>query len=837
MRSLQLFHSRSFRPFFSTGIRRLVSARKSFVALLLIALLMSVFMSPISSSLGREASRSSNAGNYVPPLNSWLNGAGPARTPSFITPGKRVGNGIAVASPTPPVGCCGGDEGNNKPHTLAGSYYTLKNNFSAKLLLNNKGPLPIEVQPTLYSLSGVRFDIPNVTVDANSHRFINLRDWAALAGNQFREGSMQLFHRGKDLVLGTQIYLTDEAHSLSFEEKLTELGKGSSRSEGVWWLPSPKGEVRLVLSNTTDAALSVSVKVQGESPKKDATATLNLAPHETRVLNVEADIMDRGHGAMSRFGAISVEHNGGPGAVLARAMALEVDNGFSLPVQFSNPAGAKSSNIQGAGLRVAKAGGEPLSARVVVHNSSQTEMTVTGRVPYAMKDGSTGELYLPGLQLSNGETKVIDVTQFLKIQGVRRNDVVSAGLEFQYTGELGSLITCAFSVSEGGDQVFRVPLWDIAAQRSATGGYPWYIEGDSSTLVYIKNVTDQPRKFRMYLMYAGGAYLYPLTTVAPGQTTTIDIRALRDNQVPDMNGKTIPLTESRGQLEWSMTGGEDRVLIGRSEQVDLVHSISSNYACINCCGNSFYDGWLTPDEVSLFEGDQRLLIALQQDANCYGQPFSPYPVGSSFSSFASSICQSSGGLTTGVGVGETSIQGDWTADSWFMGLNEQCDYTPLEVLREALCEVLNGPDHVRVIGDQQGYPQICPNGLQLRQIKVQVVDVNNFDVTHFLIVGESFQNQSANSCGTGNAVPTPCLPAQPGGQFIDSMTVSENLCNSPINRNSGCGYTLTSTWSSCLLGKPIWQYDGETRSNIVSVNGGLQFSPGTYLYGPGIPTP
>ena len=68
-------------------------------------------------------------------------------------------------------GCCGEDEGNTKPHLLAGSYYTINNNFSAKLLLNNKGPLPIEVRPTLFSMSGERFEAAPVTVDANSHRF------------------------------------------------------------------------------------------------------------------------------------------------------------------------------------------------------------------------------------------------------------------------------------------------------------------------------------------------------------------------------------------------------------------------------------------------------------------------------------------------------------------------------------------------------------------------------------------------------------------------------------------------------------------------------------------
>lgn len=38
---------------------------------------------------------------------------------------------------------------------------------------------------------------------------------------------------------------------------------------------------------------------------------------------------------MSRFGAISIEHNGAPGALLARAMALETSLGYSLPISFA----------------------------------------------------------------------------------------------------------------------------------------------------------------------------------------------------------------------------------------------------------------------------------------------------------------------------------------------------------------------------------------------------------------------------------------------------------------------------------------------------------------------
>ena len=589
------------------------------------------------------------------------------------------------------AGCCGEEESTNKPHLLAGAYYTINNNFSAKLLLNNKSPLPIEVQPTLFSLSGERFDVPPITVDANAHRFEDFGDWADIAGEQFREGSIQLLHRGKDLVLGTQIYLTDETHSLSFDEKLTELGKpGSSRLEGVWWLPSPRGAVKLVLSNTTNSTLSASTTIRGKSPKREAGTTVDVAPHETKVLDIERDLLGREQGAMSSFGAISVEHNGGPGALLARAMALDASLGYSLPIQFIDPMNAKSFNLQGAGLRIGKAGKEFLSPKVVVHNAGRTTALLSGRVPYTTTDGTNGEIILPQIELSPLETEVIDIAPYVKAQGVA-DDGSAAGLEFEYTGELGSVITSALSVSRSGNQVFRVPLWDIAAQRSATGGYPWYIEGDSSTVIYIKNVTDEMQSYRMYLKLTGGDYVFPLATVAPHQTSVIDVRELRDKQVPDVNGQTIPPGETRGQVQWSLTGGVDRVLIGRSEQVDVLRGISSNYACQNCCGNSFYDGWLTPVQSTGFQGDLMQFIAMQQDANCYGQVYPPYQAGiASFTSSDLSICNPdwNTGTTTGVGPGEALINAGWTADAWFMGFFGVCDYTPVDVLREAICDIL-----------------------------------------------------------------------------------------------------------------------------------------------------
>jgi len=140
------------------------------------------------------------------------------------------------------------------------------------------------------------------------------------------------------------------------------------------------------------------------------------------------------------------------------------------------------------------------------------------------------------------------------------------------------------------------------------------------------------------------------------------------------------------------------------------------------------------------------------------------------------------------------------------------------------------PDHVKVLRDQQG--EVCEGGLQVRQITVQIVDQGGQKITTQTSVAEGFSNLSANSCGNGSPSPWPCTATQ-RGTFIDSMAVSDHIhCDSAISRGSGCGYTLTSTWSVCSGSShpAIWTYNGETRSNLVKVNNTTQIQKGTALY-------
>ena len=68
--------------------------------------------------------------------------------------------------------------------------------------MNNKGPQPLTVLPTLFNLSGERRDLSDVTVAGNSFTVIDLRDYG-LAGTSFEEGSIQIEHHGHFLQMGS----------------------------------------------------------------------------------------------------------------------------------------------------------------------------------------------------------------------------------------------------------------------------------------------------------------------------------------------------------------------------------------------------------------------------------------------------------------------------------------------------------------------------------------------------------------------------------------------------------------------------------------------------------
>ena len=579
------------------------------------------------------------------------------------------------------------------PYTLVGTYYSLKDNQNSILMFNNKAPQPLVVNPIFFSMSGERFDLPALMIGAISYQEFDLRDLLANAPAEFQEGSVQVTHQGMKQQLGVQVKILRLERGLIFDEQFVEPTKRfvSSRLESAWWLPSSQLETKLIVSNTTDLPVMATVKVDGTAPRQQQPTPIQLNPHQTRALDILQDLVGQQQGGIiHKEGGISITHSGTPGAILARMLVSRESTGFSTVVNFIDPQATASSKWNGSGYRIGKIGNEELTPILVARNIGNESAIVSGRLSYTNSSGEVAFINVPAIQIAANETKSINVERAVRQSNVPANvNVTDTGFEFEYSTPKGSVVMTALSVSRSGNQVFQVPLFDPNRIGTSAGGYPWKASGDYVTKLYIKNETDQLQKYVASLFYEGGDYTLGVKDIKPHQLVAIDFRALRDNQMPDVNGKIIPLNIERGQMAWSSKDKTPRTLSGRSHQSSITQGVSSTYDCRNHCYNTYYDSWLTYDYPLVYVSDIGNFVAHQQDINSYGQTLPSYPVDypnwQSTNSTVASIYYT--GEATALAVGTTFIQGSWSAERRFGEVgNEECAYESITALVEEFVE-------------------------------------------------------------------------------------------------------------------------------------------------------
>jgi hypothetical protein len=353
-------------------------------------------------------------------------------------------------------------------------------------------------------------------------------------------------------------------------------------------------------------------------------------------------------------------------------------------------------------------------------------------------------------------------------------------------------------------------------------------------------VTDEPQEFMLSIVYTGGQWGSDIRILAPGQTFALDVRKLRDSQEKGLEGKVVPLGATSGHVSWSFRGKKDKVLIGRAQTVDTANGLVSTYECQCVCPWNPDESRITPAYLSVQVGYTSSYQLGTHMVDCNGNDKGWHTISSDFSLSSSNpgvANWNDGGLTaTAFAPGQT-----WLGASWqqFIGHPEpvsegvsECVIEESEGGAEANCEVQEPqPHHVKVIADNFGFPAGCTTTpVYVRQIKVQIVSEGGVPITHTDIpISETFPTQPNNTCGNGNPAESPCSTLNVvSGTFIDTMSVhpgvpNGSFCNTGINQATACGYTLTSLWATC--GGPgfgaanLWRYNGETRSNMVRVNG------------------
>lgn len=575
-------------------------------------------------------------------------------------------------------------------HTLVGTYYSLREQLTATLMLNNKGALPLSVSPEVFSQSGTRLQLSPILVNGASYAEFDLRELLANAGEDFQEGSLRVTYHGQKMQLGSQVKLVDSSKSLIWEEQFVVPSAKfvSNRLESVWWMPQNNCETKFIISNTTDASVTATVQVDGASPKQKNPAIIRLNPHETRVLDIFRDLVDKPNGTLHTTGGISISHSGSAGAILARMLIARPTKGFSSTMNFIDPQMTASNKWHGAGLRLG-IGGERLRQILVARNTGNQTTTMGGKIPYTNLSGEVVSINIPPTSIAPNSIKTINLQNLIESANVPES-TKHAGIEMEYNTQSGSIVIAAVSVSQNDNQVFQLPIFDPNKMPSSAGGYPWKADGNYSTILYIKNETSQSNKFTASLAYQGGSYALGVKEIKGHQTVAIDFRELRDNQTPDSRGNLIPLNIEKGQIAWSLKGGEGKPLSGRSEQVSISNGLSSTYDCRNYCQDGYYGSWLEQFGVYESVGDIANFTAIQQDTNSYGYLLPPYTVSSanweSTEPTVSSV--NFNGEAEALAAGTATIRASWEAQLTSGEIaSEECFYNIISIIEELPVEI------------------------------------------------------------------------------------------------------------------------------------------------------
>ncbi len=605
-------------------------------------------------------------------------------------------------------GCCASIPA--EPRRMIGTFYTTEDGFQSTLVLNNKGPNQIVVTPILHSYNGQSFSASPVAVSSESSQEVDLNILASIAGPEFRYGGFEFTYEGRILEVGGGLRIVDFEKSLIFDEQMLEPGMKfpSSRLEAVYSIPFEDSQVSVIVTNTTAQPILVNgdavfAGINGHHPIQGL-----LGPYETQVINLPHGLVKK-----ASAGAVSLNHSGAKGALLAMIHLQDADRGYSEAVNFNNPAGGKTTERQGTGLRLGSVNNDPLRPVIAVRNLGDSATTVTVTVPYSKRNGDTGTIVLPQIALTPGEIGLLDTSN----PQLKRNDFATAGLELEYTGAPGSVIASASSISHSGDHVFALPLKDPQGGLSSTGGYPWFIKESSSTVVFIKNTTGEPQQFHLDIIYPGGRWGSNLKTLAPGQTFELDVRKVRDSQMEGSEGNTIPLDSSVGHVYWSVYGTGEKRLIGRAQTVDLINGLSSTYECQCPCTSSYAESRLLPMSVVVgFPGDSTQFLAEERTQNCHGTIGSWYNVNpTTWWSDNSSIAAMSGSAATWVSPGSTTIRGSLSSTIvYWNGFG--CAYQTITPTASSNSEVQDCTRPTGEITAGEMWDNIAPTKRHFRQI-------------------------------------------------------------------------------------------------------------------------
>lgn len=537
----------------------------------------------------------------------------------------------------------------------------LAESSGTEINLNCRSPHSLEVTPTFYTKKGEAFTgsvfemgpAEVKTVDLKSlmpQHLRNRHDW----------GGMSLSHNGLLMEMWGQLRLLRVGGGGSTDVTfINTVDKRSDVRDAVWPMPG-RGSATIAIGNLGTHAVKAKVEFSNgdyEEVEVPSFGTEFVRRRENKHDSDEAE-------------AVRITALDGSGDLIPAGAVTGKKQGFSSSIRFYDTKNVAQQNLYATNYRL-----HHVSSKIVMRNTGTESLIATPRLRPAQGDPNDF-IDVGGISLGPQEIRSVDLAS-ISNGTLGRADFDTVSIEVLNSGAKGSLIAALNGVDQNSGLSYDVPLRDIGNLRNSTGAYPWRLDGDVSTIVSITNVTSVPTDFVVQINFPGGPYLLDPHKLAPGATATYDLRKIRDQQIPDRAGHTIPTSVNGGQFRWFIRFGGR--LIGRAEMLSVARGISSSYSCGTPCPPHYDHGEMDPDPTDITVDESTGQAPMEYDIDSYSNQYGPYSanVVSAYSG-DTNIATYDGASVQGVSMGDTGTSAtveyplyvNWEGDCDLYGTNQ-----------------------------------------------------------------------------------------------------------------------------------------------------------------------
>jgi hypothetical protein len=299
--------------------------------------------------------------------------------------------------------------------------------------------------------------------------------------------------------------------------------------------------------------------------------------------------------------------------------------GYSAPVRFYDPTTATFSSLTSVGLRPST------RSYVTVSNITDSPIEFIPQLREAIPENPRFQS-LPSMQVEGRHAIHVPIDQAMSAFSEQSGPLVT--LTIKTDAPKGSIVGAVTQI--GDDEIVEdIPLRTSNSPAYARGSYPIRWETDYKNMVTVTNTASQRLGFGATITAGNMVYVLKREPIDPGGTIVVDVDKLKRDQVPDMNGKTLPLDAQYGKFHWiELGGGKNAGLLGRTSVSSVQNHLRSSFSCPYPCANSFLENPLF--DYSIFwriaVGQTLTSNASQYSYDIYGNQYF-YPISMNDTSF------------------------------------------------------------------------------------------------------------------------------------------------------------------------------------------------------------